>query len=158
MIDWHPLLDEWSRLGVAALLGSLIGMERQIHGHWAGLRTHIGVAVGAAVFVLVGHSYHPGGDVARIVQGIAAGIGFLGAGTILKLSEQMEVKGLTTASSIWLTAAIGTAAGLALFSLAVNTTVLTLIVLAVLRPIEKSYMSKSDKSPETTTPTDSHRQ
>jgi putative Mg2+ transporter-C (MgtC) family protein len=148
MIDWQAIADEWLRLGLAALLGGTVGLERQIHGHWAGLRTHIGVAVGAAAFVLIGHYLGSPGDVTRIVQGIAAGIGFLGAGTILKLSEQLEVKGLTTASSIWLTAAVGTAAGLAKFSLAINTTILTVIVLAALRPVEKVYMAKEPKRPK----------
>ncbi|GIW94179.1 MAG: Mg(2+) transporter [Pirellulaceae bacterium] len=140
-LDWDVIRDQWLRLGTAALLGGLIGMERQIHGHWAGLRTHIGVAVGAAAYVLLA-TYLPG-DANRVVQGVATGIGFLGAGTILKLSEQLEVKGLTTASSIWLTAAIGIAAGLQHYYLAINTTILTLLVLAVLRPIEKRFMSKS---------------
>ena len=76
-------------------------------------------------------------DVTRVVQGIAAGIGFLGAGTILKLSDQLEVKGLTTASSIWLSAALGTAAGLGFYELAVAAMIVTMLILALLRPIEK---------------------
>ncbi len=138
--DQTDFLNQWMRLGAAALLGGLIGMERQLHGHWAGLRTHIGVAVGSAVYVLLA-TYLPG-DANRVVQGVATGIGFLGAGTILKLSEQLEVKGLTTASSIWLTAAIGMAAGLGFYALAANTTILTFLVLAVLRPIEKRLITK----------------
>lgn len=154
MIDWTELIDpqqmfdELLRIGLAAVLGGLIGLERQIHGHWAGLRTHIAVALGSAVFTLVGLGVAPppSPDATRVVQGIAAGIGFLGAGTILKLSDQIEVKGLTTASSIWLTAAVGTAAGLAMYSLALSTTVMTLIVLALLRPLEKFFPAEGKGS------------
>jgi putative Mg2+ transporter-C (MgtC) family protein len=128
---------------VATALGGLIGLERQIHGHWAGLRTHIGVALGSAVFALVGAGIAPlpMSDSLRVVQGIAAGIGFLGAGTILKLSDQKQVKGLTTASSIWLTSAIGTAAGLGLYLLALATTVISLVVLGGMQPLER-YLEK----------------
>jgi putative Mg2+ transporter-C (MgtC) family protein len=134
-------LVELSRILVATLLGGLIGLERQVHGRWAGLRTHIAVALGSAVFALVGLGVAPAPmpDATRVVQGIAAGIGFLGAGTILKLSDQVEVKGLTTASSIWLAAAVGTAAGAGMYTLAISTTFVTLIVLAVLRPMEKRF-------------------
>ncbi len=150
LFNLSQFFAELLRIGAAALLGGLIGLERQIHGHWAGLRTHIAVALGAAVFTLVGLGVAPppSPDATRVVQGIAAGIGFLGAGTILKLSDQMEVKGLTTASSIWLTAAVGTAAGLAMFSLALSTTVLTLLVLAVLRPLEKRFPVKDTSNAE----------
>lgn len=146
LIDVQELLDELLRIGTATLLGGLIGLERQVHGHWAGLRTHIAVALGAAVFTLVGLGVAPAPlpDATRVVQGIAAGIGFLGAGTILKLSDQVEVKGLTTASSIWLTAAVGTAAGLAMFSLAISTTIVALVVLAILRPLEKRFPARSN--------------
>lgn len=145
LIDVQQLLHELLCIGAATLLGGLIGLERQINGHWAGLRTHVAVALGSAVFTLVGLGVAPAPlpDTTRVVQGIAAGIGFLGAGTILKLSDQMEVKGLTTAGSIWLTAAVGTAAGLAMFSLAISTTITSLIVLALLRPLEKRFPPRS---------------
>jgi putative Mg2+ transporter-C (MgtC) family protein len=127
------------RLLAAVVLAGMVGLEREFHGRWAGLRTHMAVAMGAAVFVIVGTEIAPAPstDITRIVQGIAAGIGFLGAGTILKLSDQLEVKGLTTASSIWLSAALGTAAGLGLYVLAIATTIVALAVLALLRPMEK---------------------
>src|SRR5450432_3198321 len=114
VFSWFRFQDDVTRLGVAALIGGAIGFERQLHGHWAGLRTHMMVAVGSAVFVMAGEriSGEHTDDVSRVIQGIAAGIGFLGAGTILKLGDQMEIKGLTTASSIWLSAAIGIASGL----------------------------------------------
>jgi putative Mg2+ transporter-C (MgtC) family protein len=99
------------RLVAAALLGGLIGAEREWVGKAAGLRTHMLVSLGAALFVLAptvaGLSE---GDRGRIIQGIVAGIGFIGAGAILKRSDREEIQGLTTAASIWLTAGIGVAA------------------------------------------------
>src|SRR6266540_49058 len=104
---WHQLLA----LGSAALLGGLMGLERELHKHGAGLRTHMMVSLGAALFVQVGVAISTGttSEVGRVIQGVAAGIGFIGAGTILKLTDRLEIKGLTTASSIWLAAAVGTA-------------------------------------------------
>src|SRR5262249_58513138 len=100
------------RLAAAAVLGGLIGVERQLDGKRDGMRTHMLVSLGAALFTLVGIESLVGGDskaadISRIVQGVAAGVGFLGAGTIIKLSDQHEVRGLTSAASIWLTAAVG---------------------------------------------------
>jgi len=135
-------LDTVLRLLVAASLGGLIGVERQMSGHWAGLRTHMMVALGSAIFVIAGQNIGPQGDSTRVIQGIAAGIGFLGAGTILKLSDRMEVIGLTTASSIWLAAAIGTSAGLGLFTSGMAATVLSLIVLAALLPLERKFLER----------------
>ena len=99
------------RLVTAGILGGVLGAERESMGKPAGLRTHILVALGAALFVI--GPYQGGlaeGDLGRIIQGVAAGIGFIGAGTILKVTHREEIKGLTTAASIWLTAAIGIAA------------------------------------------------
>jgi putative Mg2+ transporter-C (MgtC) family protein len=99
------------RLLTAALLGGLLGAEREAVGKAAGLRTHMLVALGSALFVIAPReSGLTEGDLGRIVQGVAAGIGFIGAGTILKLTDSQEIKGLTTAANIWLTAAIGIAA------------------------------------------------
>lgn len=140
--DFAGVCDLAMRLLAAAVLGGVLGIERQIHGRWAGLRTHMTVAMGAATFTVLALSVaaeDSRGDVTRVIQGIAAGIGFLGAGTILKLSDQLEVKGLTTASAIWLTAAVGTAAGLAEFPVAIAATLITLIILALLRPFEKRF-------------------
>lgn len=126
-------------LAIAGALGGVLGLERQVHGRWAGFRTHMTVAMGAAMFMVAGTKlatqFMP--DSTRVVQGIATGIGFIGAGTILKLTDRLEVKGLTTASSVWLAAAVGTACGMREFAVAFSGTVLALIVLAVLRPIEK---------------------
>jgi putative Mg2+ transporter-C (MgtC) family protein len=110
--DATHLANIAARLGVAAILGGLIGLEREWMRKAAGLRTHMTVALGCATFVLVAlESDHDLGSMSRAIQGVAAGIGFIGAGTILKRTDEADIKGLTTAASIWLTAAIGAAAG-----------------------------------------------
>ncbi|MCT9813103.1 MgtC/SapB family protein [Acidovorax sp. Be4] len=114
--DLEQLTRVVLRLGLAALLGGLLGWEREIHGKSAGLRTHMLVAMGAALIVLIAQqSGGSAADISRVLQGVIAGVGFLGAGTILKGDAQGDkethVKGLTTAAGIWLTAAIGAAAG-----------------------------------------------
>lgn len=100
------------RVVVAAALGGLLGAERERAGKAAGLRTHMLVALGAALFVLFpAEAGMSTSDLSRVIQGVATGIGFIGAGTILKRAESDEIQGLTTAASIWLTAAIGMAVG-----------------------------------------------
>jgi putative Mg2+ transporter-C (MgtC) family protein len=139
--QWPAFYDDLARIGAAAFLGGLIGLEREWHGHWAGLRTHMMVAIGAAIFVIAGSAAH-GQNVdgpSRVIQGVASGIGFLGAGTILKLGDKMQIKGLTTASSIWLAAALGIAAGLAEYSLAMASALISLFILGVLGPVEKFF-------------------
>jgi putative Mg2+ transporter-C (MgtC) family protein len=122
------------RLLVAVALGGLLGYERESRGTAAGLRTHMLVALGAALFVVV--PLQAGVDIAdmsRVLQGVISGIGFLGAGAIIKLSQDREIRGVTTAASIWLTAAIGIAAGMGREMTAVLSTLLALIILALLR-------------------------
>jgi putative Mg2+ transporter-C (MgtC) family protein len=139
--DLQIVWDDIQRLGVAALLGGALGFEREWKGHWAGLRTHMMVSIGCAILVVAG--LNVAGEqreaVTRVIQGIAAGVGFLGAGTILKLDKKQEIKGLTTASSIWLAAALGTIAGLAEYALATAAAIMSLFVLAVLGPLEKFF-------------------
>jgi putative Mg2+ transporter-C (MgtC) family protein len=145
--EWPTFYDDLIRVGAAALLGGAIGLEREWHGHWAGLRTHIMVSIGSAIFV-IGGTAAQGQNIdgpSRVIQGVASGIGFLGAGTILKLGEKMQIKGLTTASSIWLAAALGIAAGLAEYALAVASAAISLFVLGVLGPIEK-FLERRHKS------------
>jgi putative Mg2+ transporter-C (MgtC) family protein len=128
-----PMLRVVVRLLAAAVLGGLLGFERQYEHKQAGLRTHMLVALGAAVFTaspLIGGVSAE--QVTRIIQGIAAGIGFVGGGTILKLTDQREVRGLTTAANIWLAAAVGVAAGAGWMVPAAVGTVLALIVLFLL--------------------------
>ena len=135
------------RLGVAALLGGVLGWEREHAGKSAGVRTHMLVAMGAALFVLVAQqSGIAAADNSRVLQGIIAGVGFLGAGTILKGDAEGQVKGLTTAAGIWLTAAIGVAAGLGLESTAVLSTALALVVLWVIPVLHDRLTLTSKRS------------
>jgi putative Mg2+ transporter-C (MgtC) family protein len=145
-VSFTELYDILLRLAVAVAVGGAVGIEREFHGRWAGLRTHILVSMGAAIFTIAGLGIGSGSsaEVSRVVQGVAAGIGFLGAGTILKLSSEVEVKGLTTAASIWLAAALGTSAGLKMVELAVAGAVVSLLVLALLRPLDK-WFDRPDK-------------
>lgn len=134
------------RLGMAVLLGGLLGYEREHSGKAAGLRTHMLVALGAAIFVLVPlQNGMPIGDLSRVLQGVIAGIGFLGAGAIIKLSDEREIRGLTTSASIWMTAAIGVAAGMGREATAVASTLMALFVLAVLRRVEARIASGNEK-------------
>ena len=120
------------RLSMAALLGGVLGYEREMHGKAAGVRTHMLVAMGAALFVLVPQQ---GGmdvaDMSRVIQGIVTGVGFLGAGAIIKHKSEEDVQGLTTAAGVWMTAAIGIACGLGRETTAVLSTLLTLVVLGL---------------------------
>ncbi|WP_053149918.1 MgtC/SapB family protein [Pseudomonas sp. P97.38] len=123
------------RLLMAALLGGILGFEREHKGKAAGVRTHMLVALGAALFVLVPQLSGSQADaMSRVIQGVVAGIGFLGAGTILKNTEGDvgHVKGLTTAAGLWMTAAIGVAAGLGREATAVVSTVLALAIFSVM--------------------------
>ncbi len=133
--DAKQLTQVTVRLLMAALLGAVLGFEREMKGKAAGVRTHMLVAIGAALFVLVPRM--AGADdaaLSRVVQGIVAGIGFLGAGTILKGhdADAGHVKGLTTAAGLWMTAAIGVAAGMGREATAVVSTLLALLVLGVM--------------------------
>jgi putative Mg2+ transporter-C (MgtC) family protein len=126
------------RLTLAALLGGLLGVEREKKGKAAGVRTHMLVAMGAALFVLLSQQMGmPSSDLSRVVQGIVAGIGFLGAGTILKSADEDKVTGLTTAAGIWLTAAIGVAAGMGRESTAVLSTLLALGIFALMPRVDR---------------------
>lgn len=121
------------RLLMAALLGGILGFEREQRGKAAGIKTHMLVAIGSALFVLIPQQAGLSeAELSRVVQGIIAGIGFLGAGAILKGPDEKDLKGLTTAAGIWLTAAIGVAAGLGRESSAILCTVLALAILLVM--------------------------
>ena len=120
------------RLVVAGLLGGLVGYQRELSGKSAGVRTHMLVALGACLFVLVPQQAGAGiDDMSRVIQGLVAGVGFLGAGAIISGNQASGPRGLTTAAGIWLTAAIGVSAGLGRESLAVLSTVIALTVLAI---------------------------
>lgn len=126
------------RLSLAALLGAAIGYERERRGKDAGLRTHILVSLGSAIFIVVPVTSNMStADISRVMQGVVAGIGFLGAGAILKQEKDQEVKGLTTAASIWVAAAVGFSAGYGREATAVASTLVALFVLSVLGRLEK---------------------
>ncbi|WP_454056138.1 MgtC/SapB family protein [Cupriavidus sp. Marseille-Q8015] len=126
------------RLTMAVVLGGLIGMEREWAGKAAGLRTHMMVALGSALFVLVPLQAGVAlGDMSRVLQGLTAGIGFIGAGAIIKLDSEADIRGLTTAASIWTVAAIGVACGLGRESTALVATLFSLLILQVLYWLKK---------------------
>lgn len=132
-------------LTLAFLLGGLIGWLREKEGKTAGLRTHILVCVGSALFMVIsGNMMMMSGvaDPGRIAAGVVAGIGFIGAGAIMR--GKNSVYGITTAASIWITAAIGLAAGAGAYVGAVTTTIITLITLEGLRVLEKSIIKTRD--------------
>lgn len=143
---WLTILQEFSdlndatdvtrvclRLLVALVLGALLGYERESAGAAAGLRTHMLVALGSALFVVIpSQAGMPVEDISRVMQGVTAGIGFLGAGAIIKHQNE-GITGLTTAAGIWLTAAVGVAAGMGLEATAVLSAVFGWAVLAMLR-------------------------
>lgn len=130
--DARQLVHVVIRLIAATLLGAVVGIEREMARKPAGLRTHILVTLGTAVFVMACSAVGMSLDgLSRVIQGIVTGIGFIGAGSILKLSEERNVQGLTTAASVWMTAAIGVAVGLGTLGVALLSTLFTLIILAL---------------------------
>lgn len=149
---WNTVLSEFSdipdlqqavritlRLLVAAILGGLLGYERERQGKSAGVRTHMLVAMGAALFVLIPQQAGASSqDLSRVIQGLVAGIGFLGAGSIFMGAKEVDTRGLTTAAGIWVTAAVGVAAGLGRESTAVLSTLIALLILAAIPKITKS--------------------
>ncbi len=138
MLDFFTTLI---RLILAFVLGSLIGLERERKGGHAGLRTHTLVCVGSALIMLTSiyiyeiYQTKAGIDPGRIAAGVVTGIGFLGAGTIIRSKE--GIKGLTTAASVWVSAAIGLAIGCGYISAALITTLIAYLTLSALKRIEK---------------------
>ncbi|WGV25444.1 MgtC/SapB family protein [Halotia branconii] len=140
--------DDWLnivlRLCLALLIGSIIGVEREVKNKPAGLRTHMLVCLGSAVFVLIPLqivSLQPSSDaLSRVIQGIAAGVGFIGAGEIVsnssKTSQRLKIHGLTSAASIWVSAGLGITAGFGLWRLGLIGAVLTFIVLKLFKRLE----------------------
>ena len=147
-IDWAQSLYMMARVTLAAVLAGAIGYEREHVPRNAGMRTHILVAIGAALVMCSGEflmSQFPNSNIdpARIGAQVVSGIGFLCAGTIIK--EGISVRGLTTASSLWCVSCVGLAAGCGNYVLAVATTVLILIVLRVLRTMAHSRRKKANR-------------
>ncbi len=128
-------------------MGGMIGLERQLRHKPAGLRTHMLVSLGSSVFTLI--AIQVGGEqitadtLSRVIQGIASGVGFLGAGEILRESSQqsnsLEIHGLTSAAAIWVAAALGIASGCGLWQLGLITAVLTVVVLNIFKKVEKFH-------------------
>lgn len=139
---WHELTNGFPdrerfvivlvRMFAAVLLGAVVGIERERAGKPAGLRTHMLVSLGTAVVVIACSDAGMSLDgLSRVIQGIVTGIGFIGAGTILKLNEQREIQGLTTAAGLWMTAAIGVAVGLGILGVALIGTLVTVLILVL---------------------------
>jgi len=136
--DLEQLTRVVLRLVLAAVLGGLIGMQRELAGKSAGLRTHMLVALGSALFVLL--PVQAGielSDLSRVIQGLLAGVGFLCAGVILKAVGEEHVHGLTTSASLWMAAAIGMGAGLGREATAVLSTLMALAILAMEGPMDR---------------------
>ncbi|WP_085615204.1 MgtC/SapB family protein [Thalassospira alkalitolerans] len=138
------VIDMILRLCAATVIGMVIGLNRDVNGKPTGMRTLALVALGAAVVSVVAVHFqdlidHPDAlsrVVQGILQGVLTGIGFIGAGVILHQPKSMSVSGLTTAATVWITAALGIACALAAWHIVVIATVLTLVVLIALKPVE----------------------
>lgn len=147
--DSRQLAHVIIRLIAAMLLGAVVGIQRERAGKPAGVRTHILVTLGTAVFVLACSGAGMSSDgLSRVVQGIVTGIGFIGAGSILKLSEERDIQGLTTAAGVWMTAAIGVAVGLGSLGVALMSTFLAVIVLALAGVIDSRAETKRQEKLE----------
>lgn len=159
IIDWFNGLFNGNGLGnlilvivsllMATLLSGIIGYEREYHGHAAGLRTHILVAVGSALITVISiYGFGDAGiigsrDPARLIAQVVSGVGFLGAGTIIQTGT--DIKGLTTATTLWFVMTIGVAAGSGRFIIAIVATILSIIILISLRKIEHYAAKKMPK-------------
>jgi putative Mg2+ transporter-C (MgtC) family protein len=139
------------RLTLAIFIGALVGLERQLDHKPAGLRTHMLVSLGAATFVLtgiqIGTVQDSSSSVSRIIQGITAGVGFLGAGEIINKVQQsgdVKVQGLTSAAAIWVSASLGVAAGCGLWTIGLFGAIATFLILRVAKRLEEKI--KSDRS------------
>jgi putative Mg2+ transporter-C (MgtC) family protein len=145
--DMHQLVRVALRLLAALVIGTAIGLQRELTHKPAGLRTHMLLGLGTALFVLgAAESGMHLDSLSRIVQGLATGIGFLGGGAILKLTNEREIHGLTTAAGIWMTAAASAAAALGQIAVALIGTLFGLLVLIVFHKIEKElgHLARKD--------------
>ena len=139
--DVRQLVHVIIRLTASVILGAVIGLQREKAGKPAGIKTHILATLGTTVFVLACVNSGMSLDgLSRVIQGIVTGIGFLGAGAILKIDEKRDIKGLTTAASIWISAAVGVGVGLGALGLGLMATILTVTVLAVLGSMEGVFV------------------
>ena len=127
-LDWQVELTMVGRALIAAVIGAAVGFEREWHGREAGIRTYGAVSLGACAFALIS-SHIPGADPSRVAANVVTGVGFLGAGIILR--DHGRTTGLTTAATIWATAAVGTAIGFGMYPLGILTGAITFSLLAV---------------------------
>lgn len=155
------MIDTWEilqRLLLAAVLGAVIGADRERREWAAGLRTHMLVSVGAALAMIVSafgfadvlHRPDIVLDPSRIAAQVISGVGFLGAGTILFLQREQVIRGLTTAAGLWAVSAIGLAAGSGLFFAATTATAVIWVILALLKPIERRFIQTRNRRPRVT--------
>ncbi len=128
-IEWKSFIP----MLVAVLLGSLIGVEREIHRKSAGLRTNILICMGAALFTHIALGLEE--EAARLLAGVITGVGFIGGGALIR--DRFHIQGLTTAATIWLVTGIGIACGMRMYEIAVGITILTLIVLFGMGPLDR---------------------
>jgi putative Mg2+ transporter-C (MgtC) family protein len=163
-MDFNFSQEPWNllvRIFVAAVFGGILGMERDIHGRGAGLRTHLLVSSGAALFLILSTHISTFGvatssgfslvtDPGRIAAQVVTGIGFIGAGVIIR--EGFTIRGLTTAACLWIAAAIGMASGAGLYTIALATTLLALFSLILLRRVEGFYRKDVYRDLEVTVP------
>jgi putative Mg2+ transporter-C (MgtC) family protein len=150
VFDAQRLTHVGVRLIFAAVVGGLLGLERELAGKEAGLRTHMLVCVGAALFVLIPQleGMHVG-DMSRVIQGIVTGVGFLGAGTILKQADEKRIHGLTTAAGIWLTAAIGISVGMGRLGSALLGSLVAFVILSLLARVENAVSNQARRHHKT---------
>ena len=123
MIELEPII----KIVLAFILGAIVGFERELSRKPAGLRTNSLVGLGSALFTILSYEAFPGADPSRLASGIVVGVGFLGAGTIVKSQE--KVRGLTTAATLWTVASIGVTVGVGYYSLAIVATALAYVAL-----------------------------
>ena len=144
MILWDAV-----SIALAVVFGSVVGVEREFSGKAAGLRTNVLICVGATVFTIISRQMAgTGEELTRIAAGVVAGVGFLGAGAIIR--EGVGIRGLTTAATIWLVASVGMACGAGFYSLAAIATFSAVIVLVGLKVLENKIADYVEKhGPET---------
>lgn len=145
-LNWNAAL----KIFLAAMLGSMVGLERVWGGHPAGLRTNMMIAVSSCLFTILSIEGFPlrgaAQDTARVAAQIVTGVGFLGAGALLQTRK--HVRGLTTAATIWLVAAIGMAVGAGVYFIAIFTTILSTILLVMLAPFSKQLERRAREQKE----------
>ena len=152
MLPYPVLADAVLRMLAAMLIGCIIGIDRDLHGKPIGMKTLGLVSLGACIATMCaqGFSMTPSDDagVSRAVQGIVIGVGFLGAGVILQNPRENRVRGLTTAASIWVTAAVGIVCGLGVWSVAFIAMILMIALMTIGRVVEKRLLRRWMNKPE----------